>query len=177
MSKTIPTGQAITVRNPAFCSIEVLYSCMLRCKMCNMWSNKRTQDELSIKAWKGFVLMLKEFTKARSSINITGGEPFLKEDVLSLVRFASGQGFNDISMTTNGYLIDEERSKEIADSGLGMISMSLDSLDEEIHDAVRGIQGAFRKTMHAIDLLNKNKGGLKKIGIQSIIRDPISKAY
>jgi len=95
------------VREPTFCSIEVLYSCILKCKMCYMWKNSRTVNELFIEDWKKFILALKRFTGLKNSINITGGEPLLKENVLELVRFIVQQDFTDVSITTNGFLIDK----------------------------------------------------------------------
>lgn len=155
-----------------FCSIEVLYSCILKCKMCHMWKNPRSPEEMSIKDWKKFIVALKEFTGTNTSINITGGEPLLKEGVLDLARFVVQNGFNAVSMTTNGFLIDKSISKAIADSGMSMISMSLDSIDEEVHDNVRGVKGACKKVMDAFEYFRNYPGGLKKLGIQTIIMGP-----
>lgn len=160
------------VRKPTFCSIEVLYSCILKCKMCHMWKNPRSADEMSIEDWKKFIVTLKKFTGTTTSINITGGEPLLKEDVLDLVRFTVGSGFNAVSMTTNGFLIDKSIASAIADSGMSMISMSLDSLDEGVHDNIRGLKGACRKVMDAFEYFRNYPGNLKKLGVQTIIMGP-----
>lgn len=159
-------------RAPAFCSIEVLYSCILRCKMCHMWENPRSVDELSIDQWKRFIFDLKRFTQLKTSINITGGEPFLKENVLEIVRCAAQEGFSDISMTSNGFLTDTRLIKEIASSGLTMLSFSLDSINPETHDYLRGVNGSCDKVLAAIGSLLKEKGSIRKIGIQTIIMGP-----
>lgn len=160
------------VRIPAFCSIEVLYSCILKCKMCYMWKNPRTKNELSIQDWKKFILALKRFSGLKTSINITGGEPLLKENIIELVRFIAQQGFTGVSMTTNGFCIDKEMAKEIADSGLSMVSLSLDSVNEDVHDYVRGVKGAYTKVINALRYLEDYQGSLKKLGIQTIIMGP-----
>lgn len=160
------------IRKPAFCSIEVLYSCILKCKMCHMWKNIRTAEEMSIPDWKKFIVELKEFTGTGTSINITGGEPLLKEDILDLVRFTVKSGFSAVSMTTNGFLIDKTTAFAIADSGLNMISMSLDSLDRAVHDNIRGINGACQKVMEAFEHFRNYPGNLKKLGVQTIIMGP-----
>lgn len=159
-------------RRPTFCSIEVLYSCILRCKMCHMWKNTRSSQEMTIREWKKFIVELKEFTGTDISINITGGEPLLKENVLDLARFTVEKGFNAVSMTTNGFLINRTTASAIADSGMNMLSMSLDSLDEKIHDGIRGVQGACRKVMEAFEYFRDYPGKLKKIGVQVIIMGP-----
>jgi len=137
-----------------------------------MWKNLRTKDELSIEQWKEFILDLKRFTQLKTSINITGGEPFLKHDVLDLVRHTTQEGFKGISMTTNGFLIDIRLAQEISASGLAMISFSLDSIDADIHDNLRGIKGSCQKVMAAIGYLLKDKVNTLKIGIQTIIMGP-----
>lgn len=162
----------VPVRTPAFCSIELLYSCILRCKMCYMWKNPRAINELSIENWKKFILALKKFTDLKTSINITGGEPLFKENIIGLVKFIVQQGFTDVSMTTNGFLIDKTIAKEIAESGLGMLSLSLDSINEDTHDYLRGVNGVYRKVIESLNYFEEHKGYLKKIGIQTIIMGP-----
>ncbi len=161
-----------SIRKPTFCSIEVLYSCILKCKMCHMWKNHRSEGELSIEQWKKFILDLKRFTQLKTSINITGGEPFLKENVLDIVRYAAQEGFCELSMTTNGFLIDSRLIKEIVVSGLTMLSFSLDSINPETHDYLRGVNGVCDKVMTAVECLLKEKGSIRKIGIQTIIMGP-----
>lgn len=161
-----------SIRKPKFCSIEVLYSCILKCKMCHMWKNPRSENELSIEQWKAFISDLKRFTQLKTSINITGGEPFLKENVLDIVRCAAQEGFSDISMTSNGFLTDNRLIKEIAASGLTMLSFSLDSINSDIHDYLRGVNGVCDKVMTAVECLLKEKGTIHKIGIQTIIMGP-----
>ncbi len=161
-----------TVRKPSFCSIEVLYSCLLKCKMCYMWKNQRTPDELSIAQWKEFIVSLKNFTNLKISLNITGGEPLLKGNILDLIGFIVEQGFKDVSMTSNGFLINKDTARSIADSGLKMIVLSLDSLDKNTHDYLRGVEGAHERALDALKYFADYRGRLKKIGIQTIIMDP-----
>lgn len=165
-------GNSNFIRKPAFCSIEVLYSCILKCRMCHMWKNPRAINELSIEDWKKFIIALKRFTNLKSSINITGGEPLLKENIIELVRFIVREGFTSISMTTNGFLINKDVARDIADAGLNMISISLDSIAEDIHDYLRGVRGVYRKVMEAFEYFERYPGSLKKLGIQTIIMGP-----
>jgi MoaA/NifB/PqqE/SkfB family radical SAM enzyme len=161
------------LKKPSFYSIEVLYSCILKCKMCYMWqANTRLPQELSIDEWKAFIVALREFNGPHSVINITGGEPLLKENILDLLAFAGRQGFANVSMTTNGFLITREVARAIADSGIHMISLSLDSMNEETHDFIRGVKGAHANAMHAIDYFEERPGRLQKLVIQTILMEP-----
>ena len=51
--------------------------------------------------------------------------------------------------------IDKDMAKKIGMSGLHTIALSLDSIDEERHDFIRGVKGSYSKVMNAIELLNK----------------------
>jgi MoaA/NifB/PqqE/SkfB family radical SAM enzyme len=63
-------------------------------------------------------------------------------------------------------------AKEISDSGLGLICISLDSFNEEKHDYLRGIKGAYRNAMNAIEYLDKYRSNRLNIGIQTTIMRP-----
>ena len=129
------------LKKPDFCVIEVSHRCMFKCKMCNYWMSKQDPDELKPYHLYKFISSLKEFVGMPFEMNISGGEPLMKEGMLDLVGFIADQGFR-FSMVTNGYLIDKSTAKRIADSGLSFLAISLDSLDENSHDFLRGKKGA-----------------------------------
>ncbi len=71
-------------------------------------------------------------------VRITGGEPLLRRDLRSLVgQLAAVDGLEDIALTTNGTLLDEQ-ARPLADAGLRRVTVSLDSLDA---DAFRRLSG------------------------------------
>lgn len=155
------------IKNPSSILLQVTNICMFKCKMCWEWKCKPDPDELSIKQWKDFAVSLKGYSDSPVEIGITGGEPLLKEGVLDLIKICSESGLRTV-LTTNGYLIDAEMAKKIVESGLTLIFLSLDSLDEKIHDFLRGAEGAYARVMRAIDCLDKVRDGLE-IGIQTLM--------
>ena len=161
------------IERPDFCVIEVTHRCMFQCRMCNYWQTKSgvDSDEISIEDLRKFILSLKDFVSTPFGINISGGEPLLREGMLDLIEFIAEQGFK-FSMVTNGYLINKAVAKRIADSGLNFIAISLDSLDEKIHDNLRGIKGAHRKVMDALGYFDAYKGKLENLTVQTIIMGP-----
>ena len=60
-------------------SIIVTYRCPMRCKMCNIWNNPTKVSE-------EFKPELLEKLPNVNSINITGGEPFVREDIEEIVK-------------------------------------------------------------------------------------------
>lgn len=153
---------------PKFCVLEILEACILKCKMCGNWKRKEYPSELTIEEWKKFILCLRNQIGTEMELNIAGGEPLYKKGILDLVSFSTQQGFKVI-MVSNAYLIDEIVAKEIAKSGLSYLGISLDSLNEETHDLMRGVKGVYSRAMKAIDYLAKFKTNNLSIGLQTII--------
>jgi MoaA/NifB/PqqE/SkfB family radical SAM enzyme len=138
--------------------------------MCYKWRddvNLRDPQEPSLEQWKSFISLLRILVKGRLQINFAGGEPLVRKETLELVKYAHDQGF-DTLLATNAFLIDEEMAKRIADSGLTIANISLDSLKEQRHDYLRGVKGVYKKVMQAIELLDKYASDVK-IGICTVI--------
>lgn len=148
---------------PGFCCFGITDKCMLRCKMCYKWKDdiyvKNSQKSPSIDQWNQCVSDLSQMVEFPFELDIGGGEALMFEGVLDVVRFSVNKGFNT-SIASNGYLIDEDMAKRIADSGLKAISISMDSVEEEVHDFLRGIKGVYRRVMDAIGYLHKHCKGI-----------------
>ena len=152
-----------------YCSILTNTNCMLKCQMCKMWESAKDARELEIEEWKAVIKKLKKFLDPKAEICLTGGEPLLKKGILDLVRFITDQGLR-VGLNTNAYLIDEKMAQSIASSGLWSITLSLESLNEDTHDSMRGTPGSCRRVMDAIGYLDNFCDNLW-IGISTIISD------
>ncbi len=148
---------------PRFCCIAPTDYCMLRCKMCNKWQEKiPSPDEVpTLDEWKKFISGLRELVEKDFEIDFGGGEVLSLPGILDIVKFAKDQGFKTI-MASNGYLIDADMARRIADSGLDAISISLDSVNPELHDKMRGVKGVYQRVMTALDNLTKYSPATRK---------------
>jgi cyclic pyranopterin phosphate synthase len=73
-----------------------------------------------------------------SKLRLTGGEPLIRPDLPQLIyNLTRIPGIDDIAMTTNGYFL-AERAQEIKDAGLLRLTVSLDSLDNEVFQILNG---------------------------------------
>ncbi|HIH78759.1 MAG TPA: GTP 3',8-cyclase MoaA, partial [Candidatus Poseidoniia archaeon] len=73
-----------------------------------------------------------------SRVRLTGGEPLLRADLYRLVRMlAIIPGLDDLSLTTNGYLLPTQAEK-LRHAGLQRLNISLDSLDEQVYQRLNG---------------------------------------
>lgn len=164
-------NQEEITKKPDFCVIEVSHKCIFQCKMCNYWRTQDDPGELAIADLYKFVSSLKNFVNTPFEMNISGGEPLLKEGVLDLIEFIAAQKFR-FSLVTNAYLINKSIAKRIADSGLDFLAISLDSIDESTQDFLRGVKGAHKKAIEAVENFSGYKGKLKNLILQTIIMEP-----
>jgi len=84
-------------------------------------------------------------------IRLTGGEPLVRKDLPELVaRFSAIPGIDEISLTTNAYLLDLY-AKPLKEAGLTRINVSLDTLQSDRFKAIAR-RGDFERTMRGIQL-------------------------
>jgi cyclic pyranopterin phosphate synthase len=71
-------------------------------------------------------------------VRITGGEPLVRPGIPGLIeRLASIEELDDIALTTNGVML-KRLARDLADAGLGRITVSLDTLDTDVLDHMSG---------------------------------------
>lgn len=153
---------------PEVIQISLTYRCNLRCRMCSIAELLPQEEELyTDQIYK--IIDDAAFFGIKELI-LTGGEPFLREDIFGICDYSHSRGLRNI-VTTNGLLIDARMSQRIADSNLDHVHFSLDGL-EETNGYYRG-KLAFAKTVSAIKLLNgKRKEGRDfSLGIAVTVMD------
>jgi len=89
-------------------------------------------------------------------MQIAGGELFLRDDIIELVRFGHDRDVL-MGLVTNGTLINNELAEEIVMSGLSYLDISLDGIRVETHDYVRGVKGVYDKVMETIQYLKQHR--------------------
>ena len=84
-------------------------------------------------------------------LRLTGGEPLLRRDIERLVAMlAAIDGIDDVAMTTNGSLL-ARKARALADAGLRRVTVSLDSLDNEVFGAVNDVDFPVERVLEGID--------------------------
>ena len=99
---------------------------------------------------------------------ITGGEPLLRTELHQLIRqVAAIDGIEDITLTTNGYLLAQQ-AEELQKAGLYRITVSLDSLDDEVFKQMNGRGFGSRRVLHAIQ--KASDVGLRPVKINAVVQ-------
>ncbi len=137
-----------SLRQPYKLTFSITYKCQSRCLTCNIWEMKPV-NELGLEEIQKFAAKNNYFRW----IEITGGEPFLRGDVLEIVR-AFKESCKDlylVTMPTNS-LCNREMVLQKVESMLQMgipklsVTVSLDGY-RELHDKIRGIPGNYDRAI------------------------------
>jgi radical SAM protein with 4Fe4S-binding SPASM domain len=120
-------------------------TCNLKCVHCYTDScAQKYPDELSTDQCKTVLDDLAAFKVP--AVLFSGGEPLVRPDVLELAEYARDRNLH-VVLSTNGTLIDAEMARRFTELKFAYIGISLDSAIPAIHDAFRGVNGAFERTM------------------------------
>lgn len=134
---------------PLYVKLKLMWACNLRCFMCNHW---RDPYETPMATDRLLALIAELADLGCVKIHITGGEPTLRDDLPQLIQRITDRGLR-ATMTTNGTLLTDALCRNLSEAGLHKVNISLDSPDPDIHDRVRGVPGAWEKTVHGIQSL------------------------
>ena len=134
--------------------------CNLRCRHCYQETqDKRNPDfESLVDVLNQYIILLDRLKKTcnrkvKGHINITGGEPFIRDDFLALLNLIKKKRLS-FSILTNGSLIDKATAKYLKVLSPRFIQVSMDG-NKDTNDAIRG-SGNFEKTAEALRLLSSN---------------------
>lgn len=121
---------------PRLISWNSTFRCNLRCGHCYMDARENKNNmELTTREGKDLIDQIAEFS--RPVLILSGGEPLLREDIFELAEYATVKGLR-VAMGTNGTLIDDKTAKNLLDSGIRKVAISLDSSQPSIHNELRG---------------------------------------
>ena len=107
-----------------------------------------------------------------NKLRITGGEPLLRADLSRLIgQLAAIPGADDITLTTNGYLLAQQ-APALAEAGLHRVTVSLDSLDEDVFKAMNGRGFGTRRVLDGIG--RAAAAGLNPVKINAVVQKGVN---
>lgn len=134
---------------------EITNACNYGCSYCIFSSTgRKAENELSLDKIKETLLQLKKLNF--NYIKYTGGEPFLREDMIDILLYTKEIGM-ECDISTNASFFTEDLVEKLTKIDLEMLHISLDGFNKESHEIVRG-KKTFEPTIKGINLLkDKNK--------------------
>ncbi len=131
---------------------ELTYACNLKCVHCYAQAGEEHNEILSLNQ---VTAMIDQFSAAGGiSLTISGGEPLLRPDLIEIIAYAAAKPLV-VRMLSNGILITAGLAQRLKQAGLSGIQLSLDGHCAAVHDAYRGLPGAFDRTIAAIGHLQE----------------------
>jgi len=105
-------------------------------------------------------------------LRITGGEPLLRANLPELIAELSAiDAIDDVALTTNGILL-AQHAAALKAAGLDRVTVSLDSLDEDVFRAMSGGRGSVSKVLEGIQ--EAELAGLHPVKVNSVVRRGIN---
>ena len=137
-------------RNPLMFYYEITRACDLVCKHCRASAQEEADPgELSTAQAKALIEQVSTFPR-RPMMVMTGGDPLKRPDLFDLIRHASDQGLHVALTPSATPLATIEAFQKAKDAGIQALGISLDGPDAVTHDAFRGWQGSFDRTLRML---------------------------
>ena len=139
--------RSLTPNRPHHVQWMITRKCNYRCKGCNVWREQDTR-ELSTEEIKRGLDILRELGVIE--VVLSGGNPLLRDDIGEIIEYTSR--FFVTTIYDNGSMavkkIDDLRNADF-------VAISIDSLNPQKNDYVRGVKGAWRNSMKAVEKLHE----------------------
>jgi MoaA/NifB/PqqE/SkfB family radical SAM enzyme len=154
---------------------EATMRCNLTCEFCYVGDllniEGEWREELPLDALR------RAFPEGQLQVNLTGGEIFMRKDILSVLDVFREKGYTCGYLTTNGTIISDERAEALAElARLGFLTHVSVSIDGpgELHDKARGVKGTFQRTSEGLRRLQaaaKHKGAPLRVSINTTVAE------
>lgn len=134
-------------KSPFIVFYEVTQACGLVCKHCRACAQTHAHPgELNTDEARQLIDQLSEFPTPPMLV-LTGGDPLCRDDIFDLIEYATESGL-EVSITPSATpLVTEHAIRQFADAGVHRMAISIDGSTAESHDAVRGVQGSFDRSL------------------------------
>lgn len=136
------------MKAPAILAWELTKACNLDCRHCRAAATPH-RDPRELTTAEGTAFLSELAGLGTRMVILSGGESLMREDVLALARHGSAAGLR-MTLATNGALVTPAIAREMHANGIARVSVSLDGVTPEIHDAFRGRPGAFTLALEGI---------------------------
>ncbi|MDR3110871.1 MAG: TIGR04053 family radical SAM/SPASM domain-containing protein [Planctomycetaceae bacterium] len=141
--------------NPLMFYYEVTQACDLVCKHCRASAQQQpASDELTTPQSKQLIEQVASFPRKPHMV-FTGGDPLKRRDLFELIEYARSFGITTALTPAATPLATRESFINAKNAGVQAFGLSLDGDNAPLHDAFRGFDGSFDKTLELIAIANE----------------------
>lgn len=128
----------------------------------------KAHPTLPILSINDFKYIAKFFRATLPTVTFTGGEPTLISNLPEIIKIFKDNDYKT-SITTNGFLLDENLQVKLVRVGLNKINVSVPSLDEKDYNKMYGINGKLPNVIHNLETLSQIFKGKCKINYMALM--------
>jgi GTP 3',8-cyclase len=152
--------------------ISVTDRCNFRCVYCMpkevFRRDYRFLDRRELLSFEEIERLARSFVRhGVEKIRITGGEPLVRRDLERLVEMLAAIDGLDLTLTTNGSLLPQ-KVEALRAAGLGRVTVSLDSLDEDVFRAMNDVDFPVTRVLEGIDAATA--AGLPPVKVNMVVK-------
>jgi len=154
-------------RNFKYLRISITDKCNYRCSYCMpkdiFGKDHQFLQKSELLTYEEIIEVVKILKRyGLEKVRLTGGEPMLRKNIELLIKGLKDEALvNEVSITTNGSLLDHDKIRLLKTNGLDAITISLDSLSQDISDELNPTNNNISKVLSSIDSALKIFGTLK----------------
>jgi cyclic pyranopterin phosphate synthase len=152
--------------------ISVTDRCNFRCVYCMpkevYGRDYRFLERRELLTFEEIARLVRSFTALGvEKVRLTGGEPLIRRELERLVAMLAAIPGLDLTLTTNGSLLPQ-KAQALADAGLGRVTVSLDSLDDEVFRAMNDVDVPVERVLAGIEAAAA--AGLAPIKVNMVVK-------
>ena len=146
--------------------VSVTDRCNFRCVYCRSADPEKHMPSGDLLEWSEYERLIRILVgMGIRKVRITGGEPLVRPGVEDFIARLKPIGVQDLSMTTNGYLLSE-RCERLVAAGMDRINISLDSLDREKFERITRTK-TFDQVIAGIDAAQASR--LRPVKVNAVL--------
>lgn len=143
----------LTKRSPYYVQFYINGDCNLKCRQCNIVETNSRVSAMSIEQINDVAANLARI--GAGIVLLTGGEPFLRDDLPQIVEAFVRRGLNVRLQTAGTQVATEDKLRACYDAGARDINVSLDSLDLDTFDYINAVPGSARNAVNTIERISR----------------------
>jgi GTP 3',8-cyclase len=146
--------------------VSVTDRCNFRCVYCRSADAEKHVSAGNLLEWEEYERLVRILVgMGIRKVRVTGGEPLVRPGVEDFIARLKAIGVQDLSMTTNGYLL-ADRCHRLVAAGMDRINISLDSLDREKFERVTRTK-TFDQVIAGIDAAQASR--LRPVKVNAVL--------
>ncbi len=169
LKKDLRFAAGLARGRPFNCLVQVTNRCNLRCSFCDFWPNPaHPSEELTVAEFGDLARQMAGL--GCFLVSIEGGEPFVRDDLVEIVRAFSEEHIT--ALFTSGWYVTPENARALWQAGLTHACVSIDYPDAERHDQKRGLASTTDRAWSAVEMFKASApGGGQQVNVMTVLMD------